>query len=173
MWRKILLILIFCFGSSIAMADLTFESGYNVFDETDGYHSEVFVINDAHLDVFGGEIGTLLGFWGSSTGNIYDGQINWLWMDDNAVVNVYGGAFDVFALHTQSISVYLLAFDVTYHPDGGLNDLPWFEGTYYLDQSSFSITFEDAECVPLVTIVPEPATVLLLAFGGLFLRRKS
>ena len=53
MLRMILLILIFCFVSSIAMADLTFESGYNVFDETDGYHSEVFVINDAHLDVFG------------------------------------------------------------------------------------------------------------------------
>jgi hypothetical protein len=155
------------------MADLTFESGYNVFDETDGYHSEVFVINDAHLDVFGGEIGTLLGFWGTSTGNIYGGEINLLWMDHNAVVNVYGGTFDIFALLTQSTAVYLHAFDVTYHPDGGLYGQPWFEGTYYLDQSPFSISFYDAECVPLVTIVPEPATILLLAIGGLFLRRKS
>ncbi len=173
MFRMILLILIFCFVSSIAMADLVFESGYNVFDETSGYHDEVGVSNDAHLDVLGGEIGVLLGFWESSTGNIYDGQIANLWMAESAILNVYGGAFDVFALHTQSTSVYVHAFDVTFHPDGGLYDQPWFEGTYYLDQSSFSISFYDEDSVSLVTIVPEPTTILLLAIGGLFLRRKS
>lgn len=171
MWRMILIILIFCFGSSIAMADLVFDSGYNVFDETSGYYDEVGVINDAHLDVFGGEIGVLLAFWDSSTGNIYDGQIAKLVTGNSAVVNVYGGTFDIFSLHTQSTSVYLHAFDVTYHPDGGLYDQPWFEGTYYLDQSPFSISFIDADCVPLVTIVPEPATVLLLGLGGLFVKK--
>ena len=168
------MILIFCFGSSIAMADLSFESGYNVFDETSGYHVEVGVGNDAHLDVFGGEIGGVLGFWESSTGNIYGGDISYLRVGDDALVNVYGGNIEEMGCFADSV-VELYAYNVTHHLTGGGDSgtLEWMEGQYLLDNSYFSFDLYHWTSFPHINVVPEPATILLLAFGGLFLRRKS
>ncbi len=152
-------------------ADLVFDSGYNTFDDTDPYYNEVGVINDAHLDVLGGQIGKLE-FRGYSTGNIYGGEMDWLWTDDNTVVNIYGGSLNILASRPDS-RVYLYAYDVTYHPDGGLYNQPWLEGKYISDNNPFSFSFYGDRDYPQLTIVPEPATLLLLALGGLLLRARN
>jgi len=155
-----------------ARADLVFDSGYNTYDASYGYNSEVGVINDAHLDVLGGEIGVLLSFRENSTGNIYGGQISWLSTADSAIVNIYGGSFDFFAFHSPSTSpsVFLYAYDTIIHPDGGVNNLPWVEGKYYLNDTPFSVTFDGEDSISRLSMVPEPGTFLLLGLGWIIVR---
>jgi hypothetical protein len=159
---------------STVQADLVFESGYNVFDDTYPPYDEVGVSNDAHLDVLGGEINVKLSFVENSTGNIYDGQISWLWTADNAIVNIYGGLFDFFAFHSPltSPTVFLYGYDITIHPDGGLNNLPWIEGKYCQNDLPFVVTFDGEDSISRLSVIPEPATLLLLGAGAVLLRRK-
>ena len=175
MRKKFLIILMVLSGIYSARADdLIFDSGYNIFNDTYPYYDEVGVNNDAHLDVLGGEIGVKLAFHENSTGNIYGGQISWLWTADSAMVNIYGGSFDFFAFHTPSTpSVFLYAYDTTIYPDGGLNNLPWIEGKYYLDDSPFSVTFDGENSISRLSIVPEPSSVILLGLGALLLNNKK
>lgn len=173
MRRIILTIWVMLAGVCLVKADLVFDSGYNTFDANDPYYDEVAVFNNAHLDVLGGEMGKLE-FRNYSTGHIYDGQMNWLWTDDNTVINIYGGSLNVLASRPDS-TVYLHAYDVVYHPAGGLGNPAWLEGIYYSKNSPFSFIFDglDDSCYEQVTIVPEPITLVFLGLGYLILRRKK
>jgi len=156
-------------GTHLVKADLIFDTGYNVFDDTSGYYDEVAVISDAHLDVLGGEMGALF-FRDSSSGNIFGGEMGWLHSDENAVVNIYRATFDVLSSFPES-TVYLYAYDIAYHPDGGLSNQPWLEGKYLYDNSPFSFTFDGDDCIPQLHVVPEPSSLILLALGGLISRK--
>jgi len=169
--KIILTILVVLAGAYPVRADLVFDSGYNIFDDSYPYYDEVAVINDAHLDVIGGEIGQLQ-FIYSSTGNIYAVSMGKLVTSDNAFVNIYGGSFDFFSFHAMSY-VDLYAYDVTIHPDGGTNNLPWIAGKYYLDNSAFAVTFYDADDISHLSIVPEANSIMLFAFGVLFLTKRN
>jgi hypothetical protein len=140
-----------------ARADLVFDSGYNVFDDNDPYYDEVWVTNDAHLDVLGGAVWKLE-LTDFATANIYDGdmellvlqkntvvdiyngQIGFLAIGDFAVVNIRSGTVGYFAGASNSLA-YLYAYDVTYHPTGGLAGEGWIEGIYYSNDEPFSFSF--------------------------------
>lgn len=166
----ILAAMIVLVGTHLVKADLVFDSGYNIFDDTYPYYNEVGVINDAHLDVLGGQMGKLE-FRNYSTGNIYKGEIDWLFTFDNSVANIYGGTLDWLGAFPGS-TVYLYAYDVTYHLTGGLENRPWAEGTYYSDNTSFSFTLYDEYSYSHVAVVPEPVTFLLFGLGMLLLRER-
>jgi len=173
MKTKVFLTIVFTvlIGVCPVKADLVFDSGYNTFDDTDPYYDEVWVINDAHLDVLGGQMGKLE-FRGYSTGNIYGGEMDWLFTFDNSVANIYGGTLDWLGAFPGS-TVYLYAYDVTYHLTGGLENRPWAEGTYYSDNTSFSFTLYDEYSYSHVAVVPEPVTFLLFGLGMLLLRKRN
>ncbi|MBN1795667.1 MAG: PEP-CTERM sorting domain-containing protein [Sedimentisphaerales bacterium] len=169
LWGKavISLIVFLCFTTK---GDLIFDSGYNVFDESYGYYDEVSVINDAILDVMGGEAGKLE-TRGTATANLYSCDIDWLWTYDNSIANIYEGDIDWLAAYGNS-SINLYAYDVIYHSTGGGggND-PWLEGNYYSDNSYFSVWLY-YQAYQHINIVPEPATFLLFCAGAVLLRRK-
>lgn len=154
-------------------ADLVFDSGYNIFDDNDPYYDEVWVINDAHLDVLGGAMWKLE-LMHYATSNIYDGDIEWLFTQGNTVVNLYsaGDTLEMFAAGDESLT-NLYAYDLTYHPTGGLEGEGWIEGKYYLNDAPFSFSFYTQESYPHISIVPEPTTVLLFGLGGLLLRKRK
>jgi hypothetical protein len=166
-----LMAMIFLLGTHLLKADLVFDSGYNTFDDDDPYYAEVWVINEAQLDVLGGEMGKLE-FQDNSSGNIFGGEMDWLWTDDNAVVNIYRATLNMLASRPES-TVYLYAYDVVYHPDGGLNNQPWMEGKYISDDTPFSFSFYYESSVPQLIVVPEPATLFLMVLGGLLLRNRA
>jgi hypothetical protein len=160
-------------GASPLKADLVFDSGSNTFDDSDPYYEEVWVINDAHLDVLGGAMWKLE-LMHYATANIYDGDIEWLFTQGNSVVNIHaaGDTLEMFAGGNDSV-VYLYAYDVTYHPTGGLADVGWIEGTYISDDLPFAFSFYNDASYSHVNIIPEPSTLLLFGLGFVALRRRS
>ena len=142
----LIIVLTILIGVCPAQADLVFNSGYNTYDDSYGYNFEVWVINDAHLDVLGGAMGKLelndfatsniysgdidlLALNHNTVVNIYSSDIDFLAIQDSTVVNIHGGTLDCFAAAESSL-VYLYAYDVTYHTTGGLEGEGWIEGIY-------------------------------------------
>jgi hypothetical protein len=189
MRKIILIILVILAGACPVRADLVFDSGYNTFDANDPYYDEVWVINDAHLDVLGGSMWKLE-LMNYATSNIYGGNIDLLALNHNTVVNIYssdmdllaiqdftvvnihGGTLDYFAAAENGLG-YLYAYDVTYHPTGGLAGEGWIEGTYISNDMQFSFSFYNDVSYSHLNIIPEPTTFLLLGFGAFFLRKRN
>jgi len=158
-------------GACAVKADLVFDSGSNTFDDSDPYYEEVWVINDAHLDVLGGAMWKLE-LMHYATANIYDGDIEWLFTQGNSVVNIHaaGDTLEMFAGGNESL-VYLHAYDVTYHPTGGLADVGWIEGTYFSGDLPFAFSFYNDASYSHINVIPEPCTLAVLAVGALFAKR--
>lgn len=134
---------------------------------------EMWMSNNATANIFGGEIFKLetLDF---SVANIFDGGLNDLTARNNSSVNIYGGDFLRLGAYEDSF-IYLYAYDVVYHETGGGShgDDPWLEGRYYSDNNPFSFDLWGEEVYSHITIVPEPATILLFGLGASLLRRRS
>ena len=192
MKKAILTILtVLLFGVCPAQADLGFESGYNTYDDSDGYNFEVWVINNASLDVTGGEM-YKLGLSHYSTVNIVDGAnievVESLFTDASNTVRIYGGNVDklwignnssIAHIYGSNISelqvsgtatINLYAYDLTHTTTGGYLGYGQLMGTYYSDNSEF--TFDLGwDAYSHINIVPEPATLLLFTFGAVLLKR--
>ena len=155
-WELFLTVLIILAGASPVRADLLFDSGYHTFDDNDPYYGEVWVINDAHLDVLGGAMWKLE-LMHYATANIYDGDIKCLFTQGNTVVNIHaaGDTLEMLAAGNDSL-VYLYAYDVTYHPTGGLEGEGWIEGKYYSNDRPFSFSFYTDNSYSHLVVVPEP-----------------
>jgi hypothetical protein len=169
---KILTILavITLLGVCPVRADLVFDIGRNTYDDSYGYNVEVWVNNDAILDVLGGEIGKLE-TTDFATANLYGGDINWLVSDESSVVNIYCGDIHQWLAAFDDSSVYLYAYDVVYHPAGEGGRI---EGTYFRNDTSFSFfLLPYTGTYSHIYIVPEPASLLLLGFGAFALRRRG
>jgi hypothetical protein len=143
------------------------DSGHHVIDDPNVY-GEVFLENDASVDVLGGSI-LKLELFDLSSADIFGGEMDGLWTNDESIVNIHGGTLDWLGGFENS-SVNLYAYDVTYHFSGGLHDEGWLEGTYYANDNTFSFSFYGDDTHSHITIVPEPTSLLLLALGGLLLR---
>jgi len=140
MFRKeILMILVglMLVGVYPVKGDLVFESGRSTFDDSYPFWAEVWVINDAVLDMTGGEIGKL----GTS---------------DFATINLY-------------------AYDVQFHATGGgeWGNKEWIEGIYFSNNEPFALVLYNDDAYSHVNIVPETATILLVGFGGILLRKRG
>jgi hypothetical protein len=172
MRNVILITMVILAGACPVRADLVFDSGYNTFDANDPYYDEVWVSNDAHLDVLGGAMGKLetidyataniyagdmdlLVLQNNTVVNIYKGDIEFLAIGDFAVVNIHGGLIDYFAAASNSLA-NLYAYEVTYHPSGGSEDEGWIEGIYYSNDEPFSFSFYSGASYSHLIVVPEP-----------------
>jgi hypothetical protein len=156
-------------GSCVTKADLVFDSGYNTFDDNDPYYDEVWVINDAILDILGGGMGKLE-LTDYAIANLYAGEMDTLLIKDSTVTNIYGGTLSMFGAGSDS-AAYLYAYDVTYHLTGGIKNDGWVEGKYYSNDSAFSFSFYTDTTYSHLTVVPEPSSLILLAFGSLLARK--
>lgn len=195
MFRKEILLIVSVlglYGTCPAKADLVFESGRSTFDDSYPLTHEVWVINNAVLDVVGGEI-VKLGTAGFATVNVYSGTIEWLWsgepMGDKSVVNIWGGDIDRLMAYEDTVAnlwagavnwvaadedamVNLYAYDVRVHLPAAHYEPAWLEGKFIIDDSYFAFDLAGPGTLSHINIVPEPATVMLLGLAGILLRKR-
>jgi outer membrane protein assembly factor BamB len=113
---------------------------------------QVYALNKARINITGGEIDALSAY-NDGVINIYSGDIKFnVWAQDNAAINIFG-------------------YDLFKSPTGGTGN--GFVQGYYNDHSYFNFNFEGTATYSHVNLIPEPATILLLVAGGLFLRKKE
>ncbi|MHC4691566.1 MAG: PEP-CTERM sorting domain-containing protein [Planctomycetota bacterium] len=155
-----------------ATGALWYSSGYNTFTNADPQDDEVFVENDAVLDFLSG---TALGLRviDTATANIYGGSITYdLYTSGNSITNIYLIDLEILCSAQNSV-LNLYAYDVDFYSTGGINNDGYMTGTFYQDNVSFEIDFVNPGTVSHINVVPEPATLLLLGLGGLFLRKRK
>ncbi|MGD0077846.1 MAG: PEP-CTERM sorting domain-containing protein [Sedimentisphaerales bacterium] len=116
----------------------------------DADHVDAF--NTVKLNILGGTINHISAR-NDGVLNIYSGDISNVWSQDNAVINVFGK-------------------ELRKWPTGGAFGYGFVYG-YYNDWSSFYFSLESTESYSHVNLIPEPATILLLVAGSLFLRKKE
>ncbi|MHC4705727.1 MAG: hypothetical protein ACYS8I_01400 [Planctomycetota bacterium] len=130
-------------------------------------YGEIWMYNDATLDILGGDIFRLAAYDVTLT-DWLAGQMDTMWAHDDSIINIHGGTLgDLWAAENSVINLY--AYDVTHTTTGGRWDDGQVTGTYYSDHSSFTFDlYQDA--YSHINVVPEPATILLLAFASLLSR---
>ena len=118
------------------------------------------------VNIYGGEVYGGLATLNLSTINIYGGSVEChsLTVNDSSTLNVYGGGLYVGNSpgFSESSTVNIYGYDFNY--DG-------FRLTGFLsDGSAFLFNELSFDKYSHMNLIPEPASLLLLAFGGLLLR---
>jgi len=176
MKTKILMIFTVLVFACQSQADTTWTTGHHEINIGETY-GEIWMYNDCTLDILGGDISRLAAYDTTVT-NWYDGTMVALWAKENSVVNIYGGRLvyydgrrgDMWADGQSVINLY--AYDITHTTTGDHYGFGRLTGKYYLNDSPFGFDLYSSETYSHINIVPEPATFILLALGGMFLRKK-
>jgi hypothetical protein len=173
MRRLLLSVLLICAGSYPACAGGPWWiDGHLDINEGDIYDGQMFIIDYGSVDVFGGDIGKLE-TWGYSTAAIYGGTIDILYATKDSVVDLHK-AFDVGklgAFDNSIVNIYTDSF--TLSTEEGEYGNGYIEGTYYNTATTFHIPFYHENTYLHVRAIPEPATLLLVAIGGLLVSKRN
>ncbi len=177
MKTKILMIFTVLVFACQSQADTTWTTGYHEINIGETY-GEIWMYNDCTLNIFGGTISRVAAY-GTTVTDWYGGQMYELWAKENSIVNIHGGQISSpngnpgYTLFTDQSIINLYAYDITYTPTGGGQGYGRIEGKYYLDNSSFILDLTSNDAYSHISIVPEPTTFMLLALGGLILRKNK
>jgi len=150
-------------------ADTVWLSGHHEVGDGDIY-GEIWMYNDATVDILDGEIFKLEAF-DMTVVDMFDGQMDILFTHNDSTINIHGGHLGALA-SIENSSVYLYAYDVIHHPTGGHYDGGWVEGNYLDNGLYFSFDLGALDTFSHITVIPEPATFLLLILGGLLIKRR-
>ncbi len=115
---------------------------------------------------------TTLGARDSGTINMMGGTAEYLGAIDSGTVNLYGG------LVTDSLSFgnfahgNIYGYDLFKTSSGGRYGYGQVYG-FWTDSTAFTIDLNGSETYSQINLIPEPCSLLLLALGCLFLKRKK
>ena len=153
-----------------AKADLVWTSGHHEIREGD-VHAEIYMYNDATAKMVGGDV---LKLEVSDAGRfeMLGGEMIDLRLHDSSVADLHGGVLDRLGI-TESGHLNLYGYDITYHETGGHYDRGWIEGTFIASDSYFNFDFVEPGTFSHINVVPEPATLLLVGIGTIFLKKRG
>lgn len=165
----IVIAMIVLFEAHPLHADTVWTSGHHDILEPDVY-AEIYMYNDATATMIGGDVYKLETYDVSSF-DMLGGEMDLLYVHDDTAINIYAGSLGALGA-TENAAVDLYAYDVIHHPTGGHFDRGWVEGRYLLDHSVFTFDLDDLGTYSHINVVPEPATLLLVTLGFLFVSKR-
>jgi len=150
-----------------------------VVNMTGGEAGLLDVLNASTVNVFGGRITQGLTAWQQGRVNIFGGQVSQsLQAADASIVNLRGGQIDGWLYASGSSVVNVYGYSFAYDPSGGSRNGGRLAGLWagglpfaidFVDNRDFGSTYYRHV---VLHVVPEPATLALLALGGVALLRK-
>jgi len=149
-------------------ADTIWTSGHHEIFDGDEY-LEIWMYNGSTADMWGGDV-FQLGALDSSIFNMFGGAMDYLLVRHDSTVNIHGGILSDIVIYNENGWVNLYAYDVAYHPTSGGEG--WMDGKYVVDDEYFSFNVDQVD-LSHISVIPEPATLLLLGLGAFFLRRRN
>ena len=150
-----------------AHADTVWTSGHHEIVDGELY-GEIYIYNDVTVDIFGGDIYKLETYDVTVT-DWYGGAITELCTWEDSLISIYGGQLSRLQAGENTV-IQLYAYDVIHTTTGGYWDAGQLMGKYYEDNSDFLFDLHHT-AYPHITVVPEPATIILLALGSLICRK--
>jgi len=126
--------------------------------------------NKSIFNVYGGSVDFLLTCSDNSFVDIIDGDFGTITAEEFGNVDIYSG--NINALSASGGSIYLYAYDVTHDPTGGFFGEGELVGRYFKDDTLFVYDLHEG-AYSHITVVPEPATFLLVGLGGVLLRKRK
>ena len=125
----------------------------------------------SHVDVYGGSDIGLLRPNDFSTANVFEGEINHLFVLGNSITNVYGGNFAMGFSANDSALIQMYVQDYNWDPEGGSSSsFGVLTGTWLNSGESFLIDHVALSAFDNIVFVPEPGTVLVLGVGIFWIR---
>jgi len=146
------------------------EPNYTTVDMLGGSVRNFRTYDSSIGNIYGGEVWAGFATYNSSTVNIYDGNVaEHLNINDSSVLNIYGGNVNIgnSPVFDELSTVNIYGYGFNYDP--GLLILTGFLS----DGSSFIFSELSTSDYAHLNLIPEPATLLFFALGGLFLRRRN
>jgi hypothetical protein len=187
--------------------------GTSIVFDTDGQivdgqeYFDVIVNNGAQVDMYGGIIsndlgindevfnlygGYVSGVYNRSKYNMYGGEAYWVWSENFAVTNIYGGRIEnLILVYPDSIAVNIYGGELLLTNDKSIiaysnvnifgygfdyNSASEILSGYLSDGNPFSftgVTQSELDDLYNLIIIPEPATILLLGLGSLAVVRRK
>jgi len=155
-----------------------------------GYVSTLSTLDLSTANVSGGYV-YILGAMGQSTATFSGLAAGMSFgVEDSATLNVTGGMVDAVGAMEQGTlnlrggvvsdclgardlsTVNIFGYNLAKAPTGGTYGYGVVSG-YWWDETPFTINLNGSETYSRINLIPEPATLLLLAFGAFALRRKG
>ena len=128
--------------------------------------------NNSIVNFSDGASGVSIGAGDFGTLNMYGGITEFLRAGDYGIINLYGGHVTDSLNSWGSATVNIFGYDLFKTSSGGRYGYGQVYG-FFADGSSFNIDFNTSETYPHINLIPEPCSLLLLALGCLFLKRKK
>lgn len=152
-----------------------------------GGNAEVGAFDTSVINITGGTLNGA-GAWGNATvyfssdaysKSLGGGNFGTIDMLGGTVEDIHAGGNSVFNLYEGEVTESLNAWDLAtvnvfgynlYKTDSGGDYNCGYASGFWNDDTQFVIHFSTPETYPLVNLVPEPASIVLLALGGLIIK---
>jgi hypothetical protein len=148
-------------------------SEHSVLNVSGGKITDSLVTGNANVNMSGGDVGSFL-MRNNSKLNVSAGDLRWLGIYDDSIAVLKGGNINTISSQQSPSTVKHITMICDVDSVSISNNL--LTGKW-LDGSSFSISLYNqagySSVYSNIQFIPEPATLVLLAAGGLLLRRRK
>ena len=124
------------------------------------------------VNFFGSEYTDSLRIMDFGIVNMESGIVERISIDNSSIANLYGGTISDYITSYDSSTINIYGYDLIKNNSGGSYGDGQVSG-FWMDGISFRIDLRGQETFGNVFLIPEPCSMILLAFGSLILTRKK